>query len=143
MARTDYQSVDEYLAACPEEVRAVLDRVRQTVRKAAPEAEEGIGYQMPAYRLHGTLLYFAGWKGHWALYPATGTLAEAFAEQLKPYEVAKGTIKFPYGKPVPVRLITAITKYRVRENLAAAAAKAAARAAKQPAARPGSRRSSR
>lgn len=131
MPRTDCRSVDEYLATFPEEVRAILERVRQTIRKAAPEAEEGIGYQMPAYRLHGALLYFAAWKEHWALYPGSGTLVEAFVEQLRPYEVAKGTIKFPYGKPVPVRLITTITKHRVRQNLDAAAAKAVAKAARR------------
>ncbi|TAK78802.1 MAG: DUF1801 domain-containing protein [Dehalococcoidia bacterium] len=128
-----FTTVDEYIASFPEDVRAVLEKVRETIRKAAPEAEERIGYQMPAYRLHRPLVYFAAWKDHWALYPATGTLVEAFAEELRPYEVAKGTIKFPYGRPVPVRLVRALVKHRVAENIEAATAKAAARAARKPA----------
>ncbi len=139
MPKAAFTTVDEYIASFPEDVQAVLEKVRGTIRKAAPQAEEGIGYQMPAYRLHGPLLYFAAWKDHWALYPANGTLVEAFAEELKPYEVAKGTIKFPYGRPVPVRLIRAIVKHRVAENIEAAAAKAAAKAARKPAARPAKR----
>lgn len=136
MARTSFTTVDEYIDTFPEDIQKVLQKVRETIRKAAPEAEEGIGYQMPAYRLHGALVYFAAWKDHWALYPATGTLIEAFAEELRPYEVAKGTIRFPYGRPVPVRLIRAIVKHRAAENIEAAAAKAAARAAsKKPVAK--------
>lgn len=99
MPKASYATVDEYIASFPEEVWAVLEKVRETIRKAAPQAEERIGYQMPAYRLQGPLVYFAAWKDHWALYPANGSLVEAFAEELKPYEVAKGTIKFPYGRP--------------------------------------------
>lgn len=134
-----FATVDEYIASFPEDVQAVLEKVRETIRKAAPEAEERIGYQMPAYRLHGALVYFAAWKDHWALYPANGSLVEAFAEELKPYEVAKGTIKFPYGRPVPVRLVRAIVKHRVAENIEAAAAKTAAKTARKPA-RPSAKR---
>ena len=140
MPKTSYTTVDEYIATFPEDVQAVLEKVRATIRKAVPDAEEVIGYQMPGYRLHGALVYFAAWKNHWALYPATGTLVEAFAEELKPYEVAKGTIRFPYGRPVPVRLIRAIVKHRAAENIEAAAAKAAAKAARKPVARPAAKR---
>lgn len=104
--------------------------MRQSIRKAVPEAEEVIGYQMPAYRLHGALVYFAAWKEHWALYPATDTLVEAFAEELKPYAVTKGTIRFPYDRPVPVRLIAAMATHRAKENLETEAAKAAAKRSK-------------
>ncbi len=138
-----FATVDEYIASFPKDVQAVLDKVRETIRKAAPEAEERIGYQMPAYRLHRPLVYFAAWKDHWALYPANGSLVEAFAQELRPYEVAKGTIKFPYGRPVPVRLVRAIVKHRVAENVEAATAKAAARAARMPAARPATKRAKR
>lgn len=136
MPKAALTTVDEYIASFPEDVRAVLEKVRGTIRKAAPQAEGRIGYQMPAYRLHRPLVYFAAWKDHWALYPAAGTLIEAFAEELRPYEVAKGTIRFPYSRPVPVRLVRAIVRHRVAENIEAAAAKTAAKAARKPPARP-------
>lgn len=140
MPKVAFTTVDEYIATFPEDVRAILEKVRETIRKAAPQADEGIGYQMPAYRLHGPLVYFAAWKDHWALYPANGSLVEAFAEELKPYEVAKGTIRFPHGRPVPVRLIRAIVKHRSAENIEAAAAKAAAKVAGKPAVRSAAKR---
>lgn len=122
-------AVDVYIAGFPQDVQAVLERVRATIRKAAPEAEEYIGYQMPAYRLHGALVYFGAWKGHYALYGASGALVEVFADQLSKYEVSKGTIKFPFDRPVPVRLITQLVKYRAEENRQRAAAKAAGKRA--------------
>src|SRR5687767_4070473 len=97
MAKTDFKSVDEYIATHPEVVQAILQRVRTTIRKAVPGAEEVISYQIPAYKLHGgAVIYFAGWKRHFSLYPATGPLVEAFRDDLAPYEVNdKGTIRFP------------------------------------------------
>jgi uncharacterized protein YdhG (YjbR/CyaY superfamily) len=85
MAKTDFQSVGEYIASQPEAVRAVLRRVRGTIRKAVPKAEEVISYQIPAYKLQGTpVLYFAGWKEHYSLYPATGQVVKAFKDELAP-----------------------------------------------------------
>src|SRR5262245_4903198 len=116
MAKTDYKSVDEYIAAQPEAVWDTLKRVRDAIRKAVPEAEEVISYQMPAYKLRGgPLLYFAGWKRHYSLYPANDRLLVAFKEDLAPYEIQKATIRFPLSEPVPVRLIERIAKFRAEE----------------------------
>ncbi|CAN5356404.1 DUF1801 domain-containing protein [soil metagenome] len=116
MAKTDFKSVDEYIATHPEDVQAILQRVRSTIRKAVPGAEEAISYQIPTYKLHGRyVVYFAGWKRHYSLYPATDRLVEAFKDDLAPYEVSKGTIRFPLSRPVPVRLIARIAKFRARE----------------------------
>ena len=136
MARPSYATVDDYIATFPEDVQAVLVKVRGAIRKAAPQATESISYGIAAYHQHGRLIYFAAFTGHYSLYPATQLLKDAFAEQLAPYEADTGTIRFPYGKPGPVRLISALVKHRLRENIEAEAAKAAAKAAKKPAARP-------
>jgi uncharacterized protein YdhG (YjbR/CyaY superfamily) len=116
MAKTDFTSVDEYIATHPEDVQAILQRVRSTIRKAVPGAEEVISYQIPAYKLQGgAVLWFAGWKQHYSLYPATDHLVEAFKDDLAPYEVRKGTIRFPLYQPVPVKLIERIAKFRAKE----------------------------
>jgi uncharacterized protein YdhG (YjbR/CyaY superfamily) len=116
MAKTDFQSVDEYIAAQPETVREVLERVRSAIRQALPEAEEIISYQIPAFKLHGGLvLYFAGWRRHYSLYPANDLLVAAFKDELAPYKVNKATIRFPLSQPVPVRLIGRIAKFRAKE----------------------------
>ena len=116
MAKTRFRSVDEYFAAQPEAVRAVLERVRNVIRKALPGAEEVISYQIPAYKLGGrVVLYFAGWKQHYSLYPATGRVKAAFKDDLAAYEISKGTIRFPLCGRVPVRLIERIARFRARE----------------------------
>jgi uncharacterized protein YdhG (YjbR/CyaY superfamily) len=126
MAKADFKSVDDYLAGHPEEVRNVLRRVRSTIRKALPGAEEAISYQIPAYRLDGGyVVYFAGWKRHYSLYPATDHLVAAFRNDLAPYEVSKGTIRFPLSQPVPVRLIERIAKFLAKEAVRRAKAKRA------------------
>jgi uncharacterized protein YdhG (YjbR/CyaY superfamily) len=123
------RSVDEYIAAFPRPVQAVLERVRATIRKAVPGAEEAISYQMPTFRLNGRyILYFAGWKQHYSLYPSTDPLVVAFKDELAPYEVSgKGTIRFPLSEPVPVKLIAGIAKFRAKEVGERENAKAAAR----------------
>lgn len=116
MAKTDWKSVDEYIASQPETVQGILERVRSAIRKAVPGAEEVISYQIPAYKLQGlAVIYFAGWKQHYSLYPATGHLVAAFKNELAPYEVSKGTIRFPLSEPIPVRLIGRIAKFRAKE----------------------------
>jgi uncharacterized protein YdhG (YjbR/CyaY superfamily) len=106
-------SVDEYLAAQPETVRPKLEQVRAAIRRAVPEAVEGIGYGMPGYKLHGKpILYFAGFKEHYSLFAASGTFFETLADELAGYERRKGTVHFPLDKPVPVRLISRIAKLR-------------------------------
>lgn len=112
----DFQSVEEYIAAQPEAPQAALRRVRSAIRKAAPEAVESISYKMPTYKLGGErLLYFAAWKRHFSLYPATQQLIEAFKDELSNYDVDKSTIRFAFSEPVPARLIERIAKFRVLE----------------------------
>jgi uncharacterized protein YdhG (YjbR/CyaY superfamily) len=124
---TDFKSVDEYIASQPEAVQAILGSVRSAIRKAVPGAEESISYKIPTYKLHGEpVLYFAGWKRHYSLYPATGSLVAALHSELAPYEVVKGTIRFPLSQPVPVRLIGRIVKFRAKEVAAREKAKPAA-----------------
>ena len=116
MARTDFKSVDEYIASQPEAVQGILGRVRSTIRKAVPGAEEVISYKIPTYKLDNRpVLYFAGWKHHYSLYPATERVVAAFKDELAPYEVKKGTIRFPLSQPVPVKLIGRIAKFRAKE----------------------------
>ena len=116
MAKTNFKSVDQYIASQPETVQGVLERVRSTIRKAVPEAQEVISYQIAAYKLHGAaVLYFAAWKQHYSLYPAGSHVAAAFQDELAPYEVSKGTIRFPFSQPVPVKLIGRIAKFRAKE----------------------------
>lgn len=116
MAKTDFKSVDEYIASQPEAVRSVLERVRLAIRKAVPEAEEAVSYKMPAYKLPaGPVLYFAGWKRHISLYPATATVVSAFQIDLAPYVIHKGTIRFPLAQPIPMKLIGSIAKFRAKE----------------------------
>ncbi len=128
MAKTDFKSVDDYLDSQPEAVRPTLARVRTTIRKAIPNAAEAISYQIPAYKLPGgTVLFFAGWKQHYSLYPATAPLLAAFKKDLAGYEVSKGTIRFPLSEPVPAKLIERIAKFRAKEVAEIGAAKTAAK----------------
>jgi uncharacterized protein YdhG (YjbR/CyaY superfamily) len=116
MVKAAFKSVDEYIASQPETVRGVLECVRSSIRKAMPTAEEVISYKIPAYRLEGGLvLWFAGWKRHYSLYPAGDRLVAAFRDELAPYEVNKGTIRFPLSEPVPEKLIEGIAKFRAKE----------------------------
>lgn len=104
VAKTDFKSVDQYIASQPEAVRGALKRVRSAIRKAVPEAEEVISYQIPAFKLHRRpVLYFAGWRQHYSLYPATDHVAAAFRNDLARYRVRKGAIRFPLSEPVPVK----------------------------------------
>ena len=100
----------------------MLEQIRRTIRKAAPGAEETISYQMPAFRLEGILVYFAAFKNHISLFPQTTAIAK-FKRQLSRYEGAKGTVRFPIDKPLPLNLIGKIVKFRVKENLKRVAAK--------------------
>jgi uncharacterized protein YdhG (YjbR/CyaY superfamily) len=116
MARTGFKTVDEYISAQPLAAQVVLQHVRRTIRKALPEAEEMISYNIPAYEQHGAVvLYFAGWKQHFSLYPAGECLVAAFKDQLASYRVSKGTIRFPLAEPVPVKLIAGISEFRAKE----------------------------
>ena len=103
MPKTNYESVDAYIASQSEPLQRVLRQVRSAIRKTVPKAEELISYKMPAYKLHGMrLLFFAGWRQHYSIYPATEGVIAAFKRELAPYKVNKGTIQFPLSEPVPV-----------------------------------------
>lgn len=116
MGKKSTGSVDAYLAAQPEPARAKLERVRAVLRRALPGAEEVISYQIPAYELDGkVVIYFAGWKAHYAVYPIGGLVAAELSLALSEYELSKGTIRFPLDRPVPARLIGRIAKLRARE----------------------------
>jgi uncharacterized protein YdhG (YjbR/CyaY superfamily) len=129
MAKTDFKSVDEYLATQPKPVRTALERVRSAIRKAVPGGEEAISYQIPAYKKDGrVVIYFAGWKEHYSLYPSSKRLEAAFKDELAPYEVSgKGTIRFSVSQPVPAKLIAAIAKFRAKEAAEIRKAKTAAK----------------
>lgn len=111
-------SVDEYTASQPEPARELLERVRGVIRKTVPDAEELISYNMPAYKLNGAdLLQFAGWKQHYSLYFASESVVAAFADDLAPYKISKGTISFPLSQPVPEELIERIVRFRAKESI--------------------------
>ena len=109
-------TIDEYIAGFPEDIQAKLEQVRDTVKQAAPEAEEAIKYAMPTYVLNGNLVHFAAFKTHMGFYPAPMGL-EAFKEDLAGYKGSKGAVHFPLNKPMPLELITKIVKYRVGQNM--------------------------
>jgi uncharacterized protein YdhG (YjbR/CyaY superfamily) len=107
------KSVDEYIASQPEALRPKLEQVRGAIRRAVPEAVEIIGYRMPGYKLRGKpMLYFAGFKEHYSLFAASGTFFAALEDELRGYEVRKGTVRFPLTERVPVKLIVRIAKLR-------------------------------
>lgn len=122
-------NVDAYIAGFPAEIRARLEKVRGAIRKAAPEAEESISYRIPAYRLEGALVYFAGFAQHIGMYPAPRSSAE-FRDELAPYGGGKGTVQFPHDEPLPLDLIKRIVKFRAAENLARAVARKTLKAGK-------------
>ena len=113
MTKGSPKSVDEYVAGQPEAIRPKLEQVRTAIRRAVPEAVEGIGYGMPGYKLHGKpMLYFAGFKEHYSLFAASGTFFAALKDELSGYDLRKGTVHFTLTKPVPVKLISRIAKLR-------------------------------
>lgn len=110
------KDIDEYIAGFPHDVRVVLEKIRATIKRAAPGAEEAISYQIPTFRLKGNLVHFAAFKKHIGLYPApTGTAQ--LQEELSAYKGAKASVRFPIDQPIPFALITKIAKARVKENL--------------------------
>jgi uncharacterized protein YdhG (YjbR/CyaY superfamily) len=119
MAKPDFKNVNEYIAAQPEAARSILKRVRAAIRSAVPKADEVISYKIPTYKLgRAPVLYFAGWKQHYSLYPATPDVIAAFKDELTAYEVRKGTIRFPLADPVPAKLIGRIAKFRAGKIVA-------------------------
>ena len=117
------KTVDEYISLFPDHIQEILKGLRASIKAAAPEAEEVISYQMPAYRYHGMVVYFAAFKKHIGFYPRVSGI-ENFKEELSVYKGAKGSVQFPLDKPLPLELITKIVKFRVNENLELAKIKA-------------------
>jgi uncharacterized protein YdhG (YjbR/CyaY superfamily) len=115
------KSVDSYIAAAPEEARAMLRQLREIVTSAVPAAEERISYQMPMYKHHGWLVGFAAFKHHVGVYALSATFLDQFAEAVEPYKAGKGTLRFPIGKPIPVALVKKLVKAKARANEQAAA----------------------
>jgi uncharacterized protein YdhG (YjbR/CyaY superfamily) len=118
-----FTNISEYIATFPESTQQLLEQIRSTITKAAPKAEEAISYAMPTFKLHGNLVHFAGYKNHIGFYPGAGGIA-AFQKEIDKYKNAKGSVQFPLDQPLPLALVTKITKYRVKQNLEKAALKA-------------------
>jgi uncharacterized protein YdhG (YjbR/CyaY superfamily) len=116
------QTIDEYIAAFPDDMQQILQQIRQTIRAAAPDAQEAISYQMPTFKLHGNLVHFAAYKKHIGFYPAPSGI-EAFKDDLAGYASSKGAVQFPLDRPMPHDLISKIVSFRAVENLARAEAK--------------------
>ncbi len=115
-------AIDQYISDFPENVRELLEQMRVTIRKAAPEAEEIISYGMPAFKQQGNLVYFAGYKHHIGFYPSSSGISE-FQKDFAGYKNSKGAVQFPLDQPLPLELVTKIVKFRVKENLENAEAK--------------------
>lgn len=111
-----FKDIDSYIASQPVEVRERLEQIRQTIKSVAPNAEEIISYQMPAFKYHGILVYFAAFKNHIGFYALPSGNAE-FEKELSIYKQGKGSVQFPLDKPIPFSLIKRIVKYRMKENL--------------------------
>ena len=114
--KTSFKNIDEYIAIQIPEVKILLEQMRQTILKAAPEAEEVISYNMPAFKYQGMLVYFAAYKNHIGFY-ATPTGHSEFKDELSAYKQGKGSVQFPLSKPLPLDLISRIVAFRVKENL--------------------------
>ena len=116
MAKKTFRSVDDYVASHPSPANQLLRKVRAVIRKAVPGAVESLSYGIPTYKVNGRpVIYFAGWKEHYSIYPSSARLVATFRDALEPYEVEKGTIRFPLTEPVPATLIGGIAKFRLRE----------------------------
>lgn len=122
MESTKPKNIDEYIAGFPENIQKILEEIRATIIKAAPEAKEKISYGMPAFTQNGILAYFAAFKNHIGFY-ALPSGNEAFKKEISAYKTGKGSIQFPLDKPMPLDLISKIVKFRIKENAEKAAAK--------------------
>lgn len=126
MITSEPVDVNGYIAGFPKDTQKMLEELRSTILKAASGAEEGISYQMPAYKYNGMLVYFAGYKSHIGFYPTPSGI-EAFKKELSVYKGAKGSVQFPLDKPLPLQLITKIVKFRIKESLETASIKTKAK----------------
>lgn len=110
-----FTSISEYIEIFPEDVRKILNKIRATIQKAAPKAEETISYRIPTFRLNGNLVHFAAYKNHIGFYPTSSVILK-FKKELSAYKTSRGTVQFPLNQPVPYRLISQIVKFRMKEN---------------------------
>jgi uncharacterized protein YdhG (YjbR/CyaY superfamily) len=110
------KTLNDYIKKYPKDIQTILNKIRNTIKKAAPDATEAISYQIPTFKLGGNLVHFAAFTGHISFFPTSSGVA-GFKKELEQYVTSKGTIKFPLDKPIPYGLITKITKYRVKETL--------------------------
>ena len=115
-AKKSPNTIEEYIATFPADEQVRLKKIREAIRKAAPDAEEKIGYGIPTFTLNGNLVHFGGFKNHVGFYPDPSGIKQ-FEKELSPYVGAKGSVQFPHDKPLPLALITKIVKYRVKENI--------------------------
>jgi uncharacterized protein YdhG (YjbR/CyaY superfamily) len=116
MDKKQSKTIDEYIKSFPPDVQDILQKIRQTIRTAAPGAEETISYQIPAFKQNGVLVYFAAFKEHIGFFPTSSGI-NAFKKELAPYKTSKGTVQFPIEKPIPYDLVKKIVMFRVKENL--------------------------
>lgn len=114
--KSGFNSIDEYIATFPKETQKILEELRAAIKKVAPDAEEKISYQMPTFFLKGNLVHFAAYKNHIGFYPTPSGI-EAFKKELSVYEGAKGSVQFPINKPLPLKLVRKLVKFRVAENM--------------------------
>jgi uncharacterized protein YdhG (YjbR/CyaY superfamily) len=113
--RKQFGTIDQYIKTFPKDVQSILEKMRQTIRKAAPDAAEAISYQMPTFKLNGkNLVYFAAYKNHIGFYPIPSGI-EAFKKELSPYKQGKGSVQFPIDKPIPYDLVKKIVIFRTKE----------------------------
>jgi uncharacterized protein YdhG (YjbR/CyaY superfamily) len=115
--KKQFNTIDEYIDTFPDNVQVLLQELRLTIRESAPEAEETINYQIPTFRLNGNLVHFAAYKKHIGFYPAPSGI-DNFKEELSPYALSKGAVRFPIDAPIPLQLVSKIVEFRVKEQLA-------------------------
>jgi len=113
--RTNFKTIDEYISTFPKDIQKILEQVRQTIKKAAPDANEAINYQIPTFKLNGNLVHFAAFKNHIGFYPGSKAI-EIFQKDLKSYKSSKGAVQFPIDRPMPLSIIKKIVNHRVKEN---------------------------
>lgn len=117
MAKTDYKSIDDYIAAHDADEQKVLQEMREAIHKAVPDAEEVISYQVPAFKYNGWIFYFGAYTNHYSIScPPPFSVFDAFRKELAPYEKSKSTIQFPKSKPFPYDLLMKMSKYRAKQN---------------------------
>ena len=116
MSKPKIETIDEYISKFPEHIQEILQKLRKTISQSAPDAREAISYQIPTFKLNGNLVHFAAFKNHIGFYPEPSGI-EAFKAELSPYEISKGSIKFPLNKPIAFELVKKIVEFRSKENL--------------------------